>query len=306
MSPDLNEHIELREQVASLTTAFLPFEHWVADVNKCAIALSSLGKSTGFWRRRGLYNELLLEGAVWHVSRPPQPARIESRLPVHILTWKLKLAAFPPMYSRRAVHGSVDFLSVAAKTYRTTLRQILRWLYVRHERLQLNTNLRANLTLVGKTLMYATTTRIDTRGWDICELAYLILRFWVEDWIQPRMSLLSEIRDARPRCIPQFARAGSRALRCACRAAFLAAYGTVVAHIRSSSVNGFLPVECLRCGFDAAIMSAYKTDYLRHIGLVVMPAVEDLIPSLKAVPHGLKQSWSETWVFVSEISRDQG
>jgi hypothetical protein len=94
-------------------------------------------------------------------------------------------------------------------------------------------------------------------------------------------------------------------LRRASRAGYLALYGTLVLAINLRSADGLFDLRCLpgAAELDCALSVACSTDYLRHVGTVLMPQVEDLLESFPSIKPGISAAWAKEWAGLQSIAR---
>ncbi|MGF6981959.1 hypothetical protein QFZ99_001436 [Paraburkholderia atlantica] len=319
--PHLASFLELREQRKALKLVFEPLVRWIENVNRLGAGFARLTlcphASPGYARA-------LLEGAICEIAPPPAPAT-SPHFKVLCLNWNLQLRRprpevrvgqfeknpFPISASSDLTDAFVrisGFFDRAVKreprparrctsvlVYQATICRIRQWLLERHTRLRLETSVRARPRFEGE--------RVITQGWDQYELAYLLLRFWCEGGVGSDWTVAADPMDERGWgwVSPTFARMRNRGLRIPIRAAILAAYGTVVCTVGASKLAGDFFMLPLRDSMENILAYAYQTDYLHHVGVVIMPVVEDLMTHFPRMHIRLDENWRDGWERISEL-----
>lgn len=307
-APDLLEFLDLLENSQALKTALDSLAGWVEEVDRSSAGFDCLTQCPLAPYR---YTRALFESAVCAVRRPPSPSRA-THFRVHCLNWHLRLR--PPRPDVRIHHTTTEGLSFITEwiewhcrrfprtrdrglgpprkstgrlVYEATIRRIRQWLLERHARLGLATDLRGQLRFENG--------RVATDGWDTYELAYLLLRFWWEGLGAVNCTLADETIDGRVISHPTFSVAGDRVLRIPLRIAILASYGTVTCMVGASKLSGGFSSAPSREHMESALSYAWQTNYLHHMGLVIMPAVEDLITWFPEIRSRVNRKWSHRW-----------
>lgn len=328
--------VDLRDNAKFLATVFEPFNRWVRRLRLRGAALDCVTESQiHSWRAD--YQSLLMQGAVCEVCLPPGPFCRGSPLVTHSLTWCESVVPQTVKFARATGSGKgfrhtsealplpstlvlecrnkndlrffaqltqvpaedqKRYRSRSVRCYLAVIRGIRRWLIARHYAKQLDTNLYAPLEFEACRI-------VRVKGCDVCEIAYLLMRFFCE--VDPaRLTILS--RPARPQGVYRWEYASlieAETLRRASRAGYLALYGTLVLVINLMKVNGLFDLRCLPsfADLEAALSVSYSTDYLRHIGAVLMPQVEDLLESFPSITPGISVSWAKEWASLQLIAR---
>jgi hypothetical protein len=309
MWPDLREYVDLRRHASELNEAFAPLEEWLLSVKKRGVSLNEVQECCGDER------SMKLADAVCSVLAPPFVCSLASTCRIHILTWYLKLRPRrPPRRKEYHVTRSLWLAqfawdnrgrppaggfngrgqATATRVYYATCRRIQRWLIDRHARLNLNTDLNAVPVVEGKSIL--------TRGWDRCELAYVLFRWWIEGAWYENGAVFSPInRKIALRKIPSCACVGNRVLRLPCRAAYVAAYARVVAMLQFSTEDGRLSFNVFHWDIMHALRYDWRYDFLRHAGLILMPPVENLLDSFPELHGDISSAWARHWDHISRF-----
>ncbi|MEQ5842911.1 hypothetical protein N0A02_25985 [Paraburkholderia acidicola] len=332
----MSSFLDLWHNAKFLTTVFAPLEQWAYRIGVRGAALDCATDSQiDSWRVH--YQSLLMQGAICEIRRPPGPFCRMPPLLTHCLTWYERIvprraksvltqqleepprpapASLPypldPISEfprRHYIHyfehmkpvspeGRKYHRSRSVLSYLAVLAGIRRWLIARHAIRQLNTDLSAPLQFEARGL-------VPVSGYDVCEIAYLLMRFLCEAYTV-RPTILS--RPVRPTVVHQWDYAnmdGTRTVRRASRAGYLALYGTLVLAINLTTAKGVFDLRSIpgSAELDRALSVAWSTDYLRHAGMVMMPQVEDLLESFPSIKPGFSAAWVKEWASFRSVAR---
>jgi hypothetical protein len=335
IAPDLRSFLDLRDNAKFMATVFAPFDQWARRISVRAAALD-LATESGLRTWRVHYQSLLIQGAVCEVRYPPGPFCRVPPLISHCLTWCERIVPQPPEpqeipfrpaplplpnhseliaefpFRRFRYFDQIKpappkdqkyYRSRSALCYLSVLRGIRRWLIARHATRRLDTNLRLPLEVEPRNADV-----ILVGGRDAHETAYLLMRLLCESYTGHlgRPTVLS--RPVRPEGIHGWHYAnmhGTRTMKRASRAGYLALYGTLVVAINLTTLKGMLDVRHIagRASLDGVLAVAWSTDYLRHLGIVLMPQVEDLLESFPSIKPGISAAWAKEWARLQPEAR---
>jgi hypothetical protein len=283
MWPCLEAHIEFRVHEKEIEERFNPLDKWVRKVSERGNMLRGLLEekvTSKRWEQRA--QRAIILNAISDIRLPLQLS-VESKLKSFALTWSIRLAQ-PISEAVSHKHYSANYWGPLHGTYKATLRRLQRWLVARRAKM-CNSNYVDILKLKDR-------HTINARGWDLCELAFVLLRWSFECGHDPS-SPWEEIKWAHfygP--APGFCFVDKRVLRMPLRAALLGAYGLMYISIRCVIRDGLINLADLPRGIN---FCTYSNDYLRHAGVVLMPQVEDLDPAEFGVNVGMSHAWKATW-----------
>lgn len=326
--PALPDFLDLWRNAKFLATVFATFEQWGRRIAiRGAVLDCSTESQLDSWRID--YHSLLLQGAVSEVRHPLGPFCRSPALVTHCLTWCERIvprqaksvstapldepslpapASLPHPFNPVSEFPHRDYVQYfgdikpfepgdrkcrrpcSVLCYLAVLGGIRRWLITRHAIRYLHTDLNAGLQFDARDV-------VRVSGRDVCEIAYLLMRFVCEVYtVAP--TVLSGL--GRPTVVHRWDYAnldGSRTVRRASRAGYLAFYGTLVLVIGLKAADGLFDLGSIPgpAGLDRALSVSWATDYLQHAGVVLMPQVEDLLQSFPSVSPGISAMWAKMW-----------